>query len=54
MPNIRGIAIPDNVGGPFVFGCVGVTGAHVSSLKRFEVLECAKFVGHDYYLSLDG
>ena len=34
-----------DVRGPFVFCHVGVAGAYVAHLERFEVLEGAEFVG---------
>lgn len=46
MPDIRRIAVADDVGFPFVLGCVGVAGADVAGLQGFEVLEGAEFVGH--------
>lgn len=46
MPDIAGVAVARNVGQELVLGCVGVPGAHVPGLHRFEVLEGAELVGH--------
>lgn len=41
MPNVRSVAVADDVGGPFVFGCVGVPSTDVAGLKCFKILEGA-------------
>lgn len=46
MPDIRGVAVADDVRGPFVLGGVGVAGSDVAGLHGLEVLERAQFVGH--------
>lgn len=53
MANVRSVAVADDIGGPFVFGCVGVTGADVAGLEGFEILECAEFIGHVYQFTVD-
>lgn len=38
VPDIRRIAVADDVGFPFVLGCVGVAGADVAGLQGFEAI----------------
>lgn len=45
MPDIRRERVAVDVGGPFVFGRVGVARADVSRLELFELLLGAEFVG---------
>lgn len=53
MTNVRSVAVAHDVGGPFVFGCVGVTGTDVACLEGFKVLEGAEFVGHFDHFTVD-
>lgn len=53
MTNVRSVAVAHDVGGPFVFGCVGVSGTDVAGLEGFEILEGAEFVGHFDRFSVD-
>lgn len=45
MSDIRSVAVAKNVGCPFCFCGVGMTGADVAGLKVFELLRCAEFIG---------
>ena len=48
MTDVRGVRVAVDVGRPFVLGRVGVAGAHVAGLQRFELLLGAEFVGLDW------
>ena len=45
MPNVRRVAVAQDVADPFVARCVGVAGADVAGLEGFEVGCVAEFVG---------
>ncbi len=45
MSDIRGVRVAVDVGGPVVFGRVGVAGADVAGLEGLELLLGAEFVG---------
>lgn len=49
MTNVRSVAVADNIGGPFVLGCVGVPGTDVAGLEGLEVLEGTELVCHFDY-----
>lgn len=44
VPDVGRVAVPCDVGGPFVFCRVGVAGADVARLELLELLGCAEFV----------
>ena len=45
VPNVRGVAVAVDVGGPFELGGVGVTGTDVACLQLFKLLLSTQFIG---------
>jgi hypothetical protein len=45
MTLVGGVTIAGNVGCPLVLGCVGMAGADIFVLQRFELLLRTKFIG---------
>lgn len=46
MSNVGCVAVTDNVGCPFVLGCISVSCADVAGLKCLEILKSAQLIGH--------
>lgn len=46
MTDVGGVAVTEDVGRPFIFGGIGMSGTDVTGLEGLKVLDGAELVGH--------